>query len=894
LQPFTLALVPGTRLGPYEIAAQLGKGGMGEVYRAFDTNLGRQVAIKILPDTFVHDPEQLARFDREAKTLAALNHPNIAQIYWLDRSAGVTAIVMELVEGPTLADRIAHGAIPVEEALSIAKQVAEALEAAHEQGIIHRDLKPANIKVTADGVVKVLDFGLAKAAGGVPTGAGDSQQLPNSPTVTSPARMTQPGIILGTAAYMSPEQARGKPVDRRGDIWAFGVVLYEMLSGKPLFTGETVSDVLAAVLTHEPRWSELPCGTPPALRRLLERCLERNPQLRLRDIGEARIALSAQAGGSEREANGVAARSWPRGVALLAAGLAVGVASTALWSRSRRPERTPGPPVVAARFVIDSRDTPREMVSVSPDGQRLAFIQSGRGITDSFWTQRLDELGARELPGTEQAVGSSFWSPDGRRLALYTRTEFKVVDVEPGVFELTRSRAQLELLRGGTWGSTGVILLGANDAIYRLPEGGAPTPIVEPRYGETAWHGWPSFLPDGRRFLFTSQVREGDQNVTVIQVADLESPQTSRVVLRRALGAFWSDGHLVYGADGGGLYAQRSDPRSLAPEGAPFLIGPNVDLDTRRGFVAASGSANGVVAFRGGTTRERDFVWLDRTGRRLGKASDAGPWHNFDLSRDGSQIATTTLGRDSRGARGNRLVLIEPGRKVATELSSANAPSISDPIFSPDGTGIAMRLGDAIVVQPARGGEAKVLFDKRGFPDSWSTDGRWLLFGMASALGKYELFALDTHAPGNAPVLLVNDLRFADEPRFAPNGNWIAYHASTASSGKTEVFMIPFPPTGERWQVSNGGGVQPRFSHSGDALFYLGVDGRLMKVAMPAADARKASAPQPLFETGLIVSNSYDQYAVAPDGRFLFQLPAEGSQPGAPIHVVIGWAARDR
>jgi Tol biopolymer transport system component len=876
----------GTTLSNYRITSRIGVGGMGEVYRADDTNLGRGVALKLLPEDFASDPERLARFEREAKLLASLNHPNVAAIHGFENVDGKRFLVLELVEGENLAERLRRGAIPVDEAIEVARQIAEALEEAHEKGIVHRDLKPGNVKLTPDGKVKVLDFGLAKAWAGDPAtnSSGSGIDVSQSPTLAHSG--THAGVILGTAAYMSPEQARGKPVDRRADIWAFGVVLFEMLTGKQLFAGETFSDVLAAVLTREPDWAELPSGIPAGLRRLVGRCLERNPLLRLRDIGEARIALRQTESGSQPQ-HVSASQPWPGRMALLLAGLAIGLLLAGLWPRSPAAIGEPTA-VLTTRFAIEARDAVPPTVSITADGRRLAFTQSVQGMSGTLWTRPLDGLEARELPGTDQVVGS-FWSPDGHRVALFTRSAFLVLDAETGTIERSFDRSELARARGGSWGPKGVMLLGANDSIYRLSEtGGAPEPVMEPRAGETAWQGWPSFLPDGHRFLFTSQIREGEENIPVVGVADLASPESPRILLRRAMGAFWSSGHIVYGSDRGSLHAQPVDPDTLDPTRPPLLLGEDLDYDTRTGWIAAAGSANGVVVFRKGTTPLREFVWLDRSGRTVAKASERGPWHNFDLSPDGKRIATTTLGRQ----QGNRLWLIEPERGVASQLSGSGSPSISDPTWSPDGKRLAFRLGDSLVVQPARGGDTTVVLDHRGYPDSWSRDGRWLLYGWAD-LGSYGLFAHDVTDPAAESIPLVTGLRLSDEPRFAPSGKWVAYHASSASDS-TEVFVIPFPPTGERWQISSAGGVQPRWSLDGDELFYLDLEGRLMRVAAPGSDPRKAGAPTALFETGLLVSNSFDQYAIGPDDRFLFQLPVEGAEPSAPVHVVIGWETAAR
>jgi len=433
-----------------------------------------------------------------------------------------------------------------------------------------------------------------------------------------------------------------------------------------------------------------------------------------------------------------------------------------------------------------------------------------------------------------------------------------------------------------------VILVGSNRSILRLADTPAPpVPILAPREGESSRYGWPSFLPDGERFVFTATIQEAGQEVHLAEVASLESPGESRVLVRNALGSFWSNGHLIYGTEAGQLLAQPLDPDTLDPTGEPRLLAEGVSVESRFAYVAAAGSADGVVVYRKITPPSRQYVWVDAEGRTLGQASDPGPWHNFAVSPDGTAIATT----DTGGPAGNRLWLIEPGRGVTTELSAAGDPSISDPTWSPDGRELAIRFGESLVIRPARGGRARVLVKARAYPDSWSRDGRWLLYGQL-VQGNYALLAREVEDPDAQPLTLVSGLRNADEPHFSPSGAWIAYHASGAAPA-TDVFVIPFPPTGERWQLSSGGGAQPRWSPDGEALFYLDLAGRLMRVATPGSDPRHAGTPETLFETRLETSSSFDQFEVAPDGRFLLQLPIEGADTSAPLHVLVGWDAAE-
>src|SRR4051812_12032723 len=605
-----MSLSPGIRLGPYEIVALVGAGGMGEVYRARDPKLQRDVAIKVLPALFARDPERLARFEREARTLAALNHPHIAQVYGvvdLPTEAGGHALVLEFVDGDDLAQRIARGPVPLDEALPLAAQIAEALEAAHEQGIVHRDLKPANIKARADGDVKVLDFGLAKALAAADPAARDvlPDAIENSPTITSPFQMSRVGVILGTAAYMAPEQAKGKPVDKRADIWAFGCVLFEMLTGVRPFAGEDVTDTLAAIVRGEPDWSLLPADTPPALRILLRRCLTKDRRERLPDIGAARLELKdAQLPGATRDA--AQARAAPPRRAMLPWALlgAVMLASiAALWFglRSR-----PAPDTRVYKSVIlppgPLSGAPALRMQISPDGRRLAFVAADESGRMQLWVRPLDGFAAQPLTGTTNAA-APFWAPDSRRIGFSADGKLKKVDTRDGTVTTICAGG---LAPPATWNADDVILFSPiGGGISRVAaEGGTPVPVTRLGAGERV-HIAPFFLPDGRHFLFTAGRSEAGR--AGVFVGSLESPDTVRL-LDLSTNTMYSDRHLLFMRDTT-LMAQPFDPGTATLSGAPMPIAEGVQINMATGTGAFSVSQSGVLVYQTGTSAGTQLTW---------------------------------------------------------------------------------------------------------------------------------------------------------------------------------------------------------------------------------------------------------------------------------------------
>ena len=630
-----MALTSGTRLGPYEITAQIGEGGMGEVYQATDTNLKRSVAIKVLPESVARDPERLARFQREAEVLAALNHPNIAAIYGLEKSDGTTALVMELVEGPTLADRITQGAIPIDDALPIAKQTAEALEAAHEQGIIHRDLKPANIKVRPDGTVKVLDFGLAKAL--EPTSA-MSPGMSQAPTITTSA-MTQAGMILGTAAYMSPEQARGEATDSRADIWAFGVVLYELLTGRRLFGAENVSETLAAVLREDPTWEMLPASVPPGVRRLLRRCLQRDRRNRLQHAGDARVeiqdVLSAPTADIAHQT--MPSTRWRERVAWALAGVAVLVAVGVAYFAAGQPSSQP----VRELSVVPPPGWTFSLVDapvISPDGSRLAFVGVDANGNTQLWIRDLDAVEPRPIADTEDGR-SPFWSPDGLSLAFFANREVRRIDLAGGP---VRTLASADELDGGTWSSDGTIVFSprVGPLLRVTADGGTTTPAtqMDTDHGEL-FHRFPAFLPDGRRFLFVIQSNIPENSG--LYIGSLDSNEKTRIGDIRSRAAYADPGYLLFTRNRT-LMAQPFDPVALELSGEATVVGGRVASAVNLfGQATFSVSESGVLAYR--RVPLLQFTWFDRSGQRLASLGSPGEYSSLSLSPDGQHVAFEQL-----------------------------------------------------------------------------------------------------------------------------------------------------------------------------------------------------------------------------------------------------------
>jgi len=874
------AFSPGARVGSYEIVSRIGAGGMGEVYRARDPRLGRDVAVKVLPPDFANDPERRARFEREARTLASLNHPHIAQVHGFEASiqdgSAPNLLVMELVEGEDLAERLARGPIPLDDALVAAHQIAQALEAAHEQGVIHRDLKPANIKVRADGTVKVLDFGLAKAMDPVP-GASPSASM--SPTITSPA-VTRAGIILGTAAYMAPEQAKGKPVDKRADVWAFGCVFYEMLARKRAFSSDGVAETLAAVITKEPDWNALPSDLPPVVRRLLQRCLTKDPKQRLHDIADARLELDDARDPSGRDVRLLPPRPrWQWAVPIAVITLAALAAGWFLRAVTTSP--TDGAAAAEVRLEIATPPTTDPLsLAISPDGQTVVFVATSNG-RPALWLRRLDSTIARPLSGTADA-SFPFWSPDGRAIAFFADRELKRLDLDAGSVQ---TLAPAEGGRGGTWSRDGTIVFQASPGPMPLVKisaaGGTPVPLGDLR------GRFPQFLPDGRHFTYYASYGAAESATRGVYVALADGSDARHLFDADSGPVYSASGHLLF-VRGGTLTAHRFDPATLELKGEPFPVAGDVAVNGPMLHAPIASSAGGPVLYRTGSSSGiRQFVWVDRAGTEIQKLGEpvSNPLSPA-MSPDGRSIAL------HQTINGNTDIwLLQTARGVLQRVTSSPSAQFH-PVWFPDGSRLAFGSGANLVSLAIGESQEQTLVAMPAVasPSDWSFDGRFLLFTTTQPNPSSDLWVLPFAGDGK-PFAIAQTAFDERDPQFSPRADWIAY--TSDQSGRPEVYVVPFPDPGERVQISTSGGGMARWRADGSELFYVALDGRMMAVPIRRTGARQLNAgtPAPLFMTrigGPVQSNSRSQFVVSPDGkRFLLNTLADVN--AAPIIVMMNW-----
>jgi len=874
-----MTISTGTWLGPYEVIAPLGAGGMGEVYRARDTRLDREVAIKVLPDALARDRERVLRFEREAKLLASLNHPNIAHVYGFEEAAGKKFLVLEYVAGETLASRLRRGPIPVEETLELARKIAEALEAAHEKGVIHRDLKPGNVMVGKDGAVKVLDFGLAKVMSD--DSSTSSFGSADSPTIT--AHYTRPGVVLGTGAYMSPEQARGKPLDKRTDIWSFGVVVLECLTGRTLFGGETVSDSIGAILHKDPDWTSLPGDTPPTVHLLLRRCLTKDASKRLRDIGDARIelesAIADPRSSSLAPASGAAFhRGRTRRGVLATVALIVVVAWLAGMAGWRLKGGMPG---LVRKFDLGIREyEPEQGIAISPDGRKVVYSTNRR-----LWVREMDNLEPRELRGTDHASQPT-WSPDGTRIAYAVENKLWHVSWQGGSPTAVGTLPTAMLPVGGlSWTEDGRLMIATGNAgLYEVSARGGEVRLileVDPTTEEDFHHA--AALPGGRGVLFTIHKKGGGPDTI-----DLWMPEGRKTLLELPGERFDSPvysptGHIVYSRSTKmpGLWALPFSAETLEVQGDPFLI----VSDAARPTVSRDGT---LVFFRGTMSTMNQMVWVDRDGRALETVGQPQPiLQSPRLSPDGTRVAVDAQDPDSRNiwihsiGRGTKMRLtfdqITPSRPVWIHGR--------DQIAYSTGAG---GEGPAWIRNADGSGEPQQL--PISYPTSCSRDGKFLLFEPEGVNRTDDIGYFPLGGAGK-PVPLIETASQDRNAEISPDGTLVAYEHRDA--GMEEIFLTTFPDGDGRWQVSLNSGTAPRWSAAGDEIFYIEVGSfSLMSVSVEREPKLTLGSPKRLF-SGLTPGVAlYAGYDVAPDGlRFLMVQVNDPNRDKRGIAVVENWFA---
>jgi len=859
-------------LGHYQVLEKIGAGGMGEVYRARDTRLGRDVAIKLLPELFARDPERLARFEREAQLLASLNHPNIAAIYGLEEAAGTRYLVLEYVPGKTLTSPV-----PIEEALTICRQIAEALEAAHETGIMHRDLKPANVKITPENKIKVLDFGLAK----VFADEGPPAVAANSPTLS--AAPTRAGTILGTAAYMSPEQARARPLDKRTDIWSFGCVLYELLTGRQVFGGETVSDTIARLLEREPDWQALPPATPDKIRELLRRCLQKVAARRLHDIADARIeiedALAAPQKPEPASSVPIAPATLARWRQAIPWTLALAAIAVAAWSLWRAPQPAARPMMRFAVSLPQADRTPS--IALSPDGARLAYVASQFRRTQ-IYLRAMDQLEAKPISGTEGGDGP-FFSPDGQWVAFYAAGKLKKVPVNGGA-AVTLCDAPLGA-RGGSWGLDDTIIFppARRTGLSRVSAaGGSPQTLttLDAKKGERT-HRLPQILPGGQAVLFTiAKAAATTPEAASIAVLSLQTGEQRSLVEGASAAVYVSTGHLVYAREHS-LFAVAFDLGRLQVTGPPAPVLEGLAISAGRVAEFAVSNLGTLVYLPGGSDMAaRTLVWVDRRGGAQALTAPPRAYRHLRLSPDGRRVAVDTADPDGRD-----VWVYELARGTLTRLTF-QFNNVS-PVWTPDGRRVTFHSfsGDNanfswVAADGSAPPESLSTVGRSSSDADWSPDGKTLTFRQQDPVTQSDIWVLPMDGDRKPRPFL--QTRFNEtSPAFYPDGRWLAY--SSDETGQFEVYVVPFPGPGGKWQVSTGGGAGPRWAGDGRELFYRAGD-KMMVVEVETRPTFRVGIPKALFE------GRYDLgYDVGADGkRFLMMKGIEGA-PETQAQVVLEW-----
>jgi eukaryotic-like serine/threonine-protein kinase len=890
-----VSLAPGTRLGPYEIVAAIGAGGMGEVYKARDTRLERTVAVKVLPAHLSASADVRQRFEREAKTISSLSHPHICALYDVGHQDGVEYLVMEYLEGDTLAERLTRGPLPFDQVLRYGCEIADALDKAHRQGIVHRDLKPANVMLTKSGV-KLLDFGLAKAV--APAAARSGASLTTLPTQAG-RDLTAEGTILGTFQYMAPEQLEGRDADARTDIFAFGAVLYEMATGKKAFSGRSQASLISSIMTSEPAAASTVVPTaPPAFDRVVRTCLGKDPDDRWQTAHDIAVQLKwIQEGAPAAGAPSVvqprprsAARFLPWALALLAS---AGLIALLVRDRQRAAVRAP-----VTRFSIlapeNSMFTPpgelsSSQMALSPDGRTVAFVANSSGSRPLLWTRSLDSLAAVPLPGTEDAL-HPFWSPDGRSLGFFTPTVLKRVELSGGS---PQRLCDAVAGRGGTWSPDGVIVFAqsAPSPLLRIPEsGGEPQPATAlDRSRAEDRHRFPSFLPDGKRFLFWSRSARPEHNG--IYVGSLGSLQARFVIRSEAMGQYSPPGYLLT-VQQGMLVAFPFDEKSAQVRGNPIRIAESVLIGNPPGYAPFSVAGQRTLAYSTPFAKSRQLAWYDRSGKRLATVGDPGDYSTPHLSRDEKRIA---VGIREETKTNTDIWTFDTVRGTWSRLTF-DPTAERAPLWSPDGSRIVFASGVLGVLnlyeKPASGSGEPRLFvrsDTDKFPTDWTRDGRFVVYHTFGGSSTWDIWAAPTD--GGKPFALFASKFTEAQGEVSPDGRWIAY--ASDESGRFEIYVTRFPQKQGRWQISASGGSQPRWKGDGKELFYLGPEQTLMSVAVQSGDAFEAAVPRALFKANFppVVPAYWANYCATADGQRFLVCELLPAATATPINVVLNWTA---
>jgi Tol biopolymer transport system component len=877
-----MSIESGTKLGRYEIRSKIGEGGMGEVYRAYDPSINREVAIKILPAGVCSDKDRLVRFEQEAQAAGSLNHPNILVVHHIDTHDGAPYIVSELLEGETLRERMGGVALPLRKAIDYALQVAQGLAAAHEKGIVHRDLKPENVFITNDGRVKILDFGLAKLSA-------DRDGTQSQTEVPTRRVKTDPGVIMGTIGYMSPEQVRGKAADHRSDIFSFGAILYEMLSGRRAFRGESTADTISAILREDPPdLSTTNRGINPALERVVNHCLEKSPEQRFHSARDLAFAIEALSGSTNVSGSTIVGAlpavrrrlrerlGWIAAAVFLLAALTLGVL---YFRRVPTEERL-------VRFVLATPEKTTAISSplISPDGRTIAVVATSEG-KGFIYVRPLDSLAAQRLNGTDDAF-FPFWSPDSRYLGFFANGKLKKIEVTGGS---AQTLCDAKGAAGGTWNREGIILFGLdNNGTHRVPAAGG-TPTLALKLDESqkeVLHAFPSFLPDGRHFLFQSWNGHGEDSS--IYVASLDGGERKLLLKNDSNVAYAAPGYLLF-ARNTTLLAQPFDASKLQLSGEPFPVLEQVTYSASVGYSNFSVSENGTMVFWSGNTLNQQLAWFDRSGKQLNSVGPPGEYNDVVLSPDEKRAA---LQRDD--GTNSDIWLMDLARGVPLRFTF-NAALDDDPVWSPDGSLVvfnAERDGVRGLYRKVSSGagneELLVKAEAVTNGSDWSADGRFIVFESSNPKTGSDLWVLPLFGDMKPYPVLQTEFN-ESHGHFSPDGRWLAYVSN--ESGRNEVYIQSFPPSGGKWQVSTAGGAQPHWRHDGQELFYITPDRKLMAVNVQLGQTFAVGAPTPLFQTKVARYEAPNRYAVSNDGqRFLINTTVEEASE-TPITVVLNWTS---